>query len=67
MGAIDSVVSESPDSEGVGVYVTVPKCKAFFMDGAYIFVEDCVVGEITGQVMFKKRLSPTVSASTSTE
>jgi ribosomal protein S18 acetylase RimI-like enzyme len=63
MGAIYSVVSDSPDSEGVGVYVTVPKCKAFFMDGAYEFVEDCTVGEITGQVMFKKRLVATTAHS----
>ncbi|MFC3093106.1 GNAT family N-acetyltransferase [Alteromonas sediminis] len=55
MGAIDSVLLESPDSEGVGVYVTVPKCKAFFEDGAYELVDHCTVGSITGEVMFKPR------------
>lgn len=57
MGAIDSVINESPDSEGVGVYVTVPKCEAFFNDGDYQFVQNCTVGQITGQVMFKTRIA----------
>lgn len=55
MGAIDSVVLDSTESEGVGVYVTVPKCQAFFEDGAYDFVDNCTVGSITGEVMYKPR------------
>ncbi len=53
MGAIDSVLLESPDSEGVGVFVTVPKCMDFFRHGHYQMIQDLTVGHITGQLMFR--------------
>lgn len=55
MGAIDSVMLEVPESEGVGVYVTLPKCLSFFADGDYQHVEELDVAHITGQIMFRPR------------
>ncbi len=55
MGAIDSVLNDDEKSEGVGVYVTLPKCLSFFADGHYEFVEDLSVGHITGQIMFRRK------------
>lgn len=55
MGAIDGIMQESVDSEGVGVFVTLPKCLSFFEDGEYQRVEDLKFGHITGHVMFRKR------------
>lgn len=55
MGAIDSVLLDEPDSEGVGVYVTLPKCLSFFSDGHYEHVEELGVAHITGQIMFRPR------------
>ncbi|MDF2179635.1 GNAT family N-acetyltransferase [Aliiglaciecola sp. CAU 1673] len=55
MGAIDTLLQEDPVSEGVAVYVTVPKCKAFFEDGEYQLLEDLETGQIKGQLMFRKR------------
>lgn len=55
MGAIDSVLEEDAKSEGVGVYVTLPKCLSFFEDGQYSLVTELGVGHITGHIMFRKR------------
>ena len=55
MSAIDSVMLEEPDSQGVGVYVTLPKCLSFFEHGDYKLIEDLEVGHITGQIMFRQR------------
>ena len=55
MSAVDSVVQEDPQSEGVGVFVTLPKCLSFFEDGDYKHVTDLEVGHITGQIMFKNQ------------
>lgn len=55
MGAVDSIVLEHPDSQGVGVYVTLPKCLDFFADGEYEMVEPLQVGKITGSIMFRPR------------
>lgn len=55
MRAIDSVMLDAPESEGVGVYVTLPKCLSFFADGDYQLVEDLEVAHITGQIMFRSR------------
>ncbi|MCU7554916.1 GNAT family N-acetyltransferase [Alteromonas sp. ASW11-19] len=55
MGAIDSVLEEDPKSEGVAVYVTLPKCRPFFEDGRYQMVRDLEVGHVTGQVMFRPK------------
>lgn len=55
MRAIDSVLEEDAKSEGVGVYVTLPKCLSFFEDGQYSLVTELGVGHITGHIMFRKR------------
>ncbi|MCC2614840.1 GNAT family N-acetyltransferase [Aestuariibacter halophilus] len=55
MSAIDSVMLEEPESQGVGVYVTLPKCLSFFEDGQYDHVGPLQVGNITGEVMFRPR------------
>lgn len=57
MSAVDSVMQEDPSSEGVGVFVTLPKCLSFFEDGDYENICDLEVGHITGQIMFKKKHS----------
>lgn len=55
MGAVDSIVLEEPDSEGVGVFVTLPKCLSFFEHGHYQHVSTLEVGRIKGDLMFRKR------------
>ncbi|RDV24388.1 N-acetyltransferase [Alteromonas aestuariivivens] len=55
MRAIDSVLLEDDRSEGVGVYVTLPKCLSFFENGEYEKVSELEVGHITGQIMFRSR------------
>ena len=55
MRAIDSIMLEEPDSEGVAMYVTLPKCLAFFEDGEYKLIEELEVGHIKGHIMFRSR------------
>lgn len=55
MGAIDSVMLEDPKSEGVGMFVTLPKCLSFFEDGNYTLIEQLQVGRIKGHIMFRRR------------
>lgn len=55
MSAIDSIVVEEETSEGVGVYVTLPKCLSFFSDGKYEHIEELKVSRINGQIMFRPR------------
>ncbi|WP_158967056.1 GNAT family N-acetyltransferase [Paraglaciecola sp. L3A3] len=55
MGAIDSIMLEDPESEGVGMFVTLPKCLSFFEDGNYKLVEELQVGRIKGHLMFRYR------------
>tara|TARA_R110002153_G_scaffold116140_2_gene259778 strand:- start:207 stop:824 length:618 start_codon:yes stop_codon:yes gene_type:complete len=55
MGAIDSVMLEDPKSEGVGMFVTLPKCLSFFEDGNYSLIEALEVGRIKGHIMFRHR------------
>jgi ribosomal protein S18 acetylase RimI-like enzyme len=55
MAAIDSVMLEDPKSEGVGMFVTLPKCLSFFEDGNYSLIEELQVGRIKGHIMFRHR------------
>jgi GNAT superfamily N-acetyltransferase len=55
MRAIDSVMLENENSTGVGVFVSVPRCLAFFEDGNYQLVQPLEVGHITGHIMFRHR------------
>ena len=55
MRAVDSLLLENENSEGVGVFVTLPKCLSFFDDGNYDMVKPLEVGRITGHIMFRPR------------
>ncbi|MDU0356091.1 GNAT family N-acetyltransferase [Paraglaciecola aquimarina] len=55
MGAIDSIMLEDPASEGVAMFVTLPKCLSFFENSHYSLVEELQVGRINGHLMFKHR------------
>ena len=55
MSAIESVMLEDPKSEGVGMFVTLPKCLSFFADGDYQLIEELQVGRIKGHIMFRHR------------
>jgi GNAT superfamily N-acetyltransferase len=55
MSAIDTVMLEEPDSEGIGMFVTLPKCLSFFEDGGYELVKQLEVGHIQGHLVFKPR------------
>ncbi|MGY0644788.1 MAG: GNAT family N-acetyltransferase [Paraglaciecola chathamensis] len=55
MSAIDGVMKEDASSEGIGVYVTLPKCLSFFEDGQYKMLEALETGHITGHLMFCDR------------
>jgi len=55
MSAIEGIMLEDADSQGVGMYVTLPKCLSFFEDGHYNLVEELDVGHIKGHLMFRSR------------
>ncbi|WP_246223088.1 GNAT family N-acetyltransferase [Alteromonas profundi] len=55
LGAIDSVVIEDESSEGVAVFVTVAKHRAFFNDDNYQVVGELSLSHVKGEVMFRKR------------
>jgi GNAT superfamily N-acetyltransferase len=55
MSAIEGIMLEDPNSQGIGMYVTLPKCLSFFEDGHYDLVEELDVGNIKGYLMFRPR------------
>lgn len=55
MSAIDSVMLEEPKSQGVGVFVTLPKCLSFFKGGHYEHIQELTFSHITGYIMFRSR------------
>lgn len=55
MSAIEGIMLEDPNSQGVAMYVTLPKCLSFFEDGNYNLVEELEVGRIKGHLMFRPR------------
>jgi ribosomal protein S18 acetylase RimI-like enzyme len=55
MSAIEGLMLEDPNSQGVAMYVTLPKCLSFFEDGNYNLVEELEVGRINGHLMFRPR------------
>jgi ribosomal protein S18 acetylase RimI-like enzyme len=55
MSAIEGIMLEDYDSQGVGMFVTLPKCLSFFENGHYNLVEELKVGRIKGQLMFRSR------------
>ncbi|MEQ3653299.1 MAG: GNAT family N-acetyltransferase [Glaciecola sp.] len=56
MRGIVGLLQEDNKTEGVGVFVTLPKCLSFFVDGQFELVKELEVGDITGKVMFRKKL-----------
>jgi len=55
MAAVNTVLEEHGDSEGVAVYATSGKFRAFFEDADYKFVKDLVVGKVSGALMVHYR------------
>jgi len=55
MAAVNTLLDEYPDSEGVAVYATTKKYKAFFKDVEYEFIKDVVVGNVSGSLMVHYR------------
>jgi GNAT superfamily N-acetyltransferase len=55
MAAVDTVLKEHGDSEGVAVYATSGKFKAFFEDANYEFIQDVSVGKVSGALMVHYR------------
>ncbi|MBT1065722.1 GNAT family N-acetyltransferase [Bowmanella sp. Y26] len=55
MGAIDTLMRENVQSEGVAVFVTLPKCLGFFEDGDYDLVKELQVGRLSGHLMFHSK------------
>ena len=51
MAAVNTVLEEHSDSEGVVVYATSGKFKAFFEDVDYEFIKEVTVGKVSGALM----------------
>ncbi len=51
MAAVNTILAEHKDSEGVAVYATSKKYKAFFKDVHYQFIKEVVVGNVSGSLM----------------
>lgn len=55
MAAINTILDDHPDSEGVAVYATTGKFKAFFKGANYQTIKDVTVGNVCGTVMVHYR------------
>lgn len=55
MAAVDTVLKEHGDSEGVAVYATTGKFRAFFENANYEFIQDVSVGKVSGALMVHYR------------
>jgi len=55
MRGIIGLLQEDNKTEGVGVFVTLPKCLSFFVDAHFELVKELEVGQIEGKVMFRKK------------
>lgn len=55
MSAVDTVLKDHGDSEGVAVYATSGKFRAFFEDANYEFIQDVSVGKVSGALMVHYR------------
>jgi hypothetical protein len=55
MDAVDTILREHTDSEGVAVYATSAKFKAFFEGVNYKFIQDVSVGNVNGALMVRYR------------
>lgn len=55
MAAVNTVLEEHPNSEGVAVYATNDKYREFFKDVDYEMVKEIQVGQVTGALMLHYR------------
>lgn len=55
MTAVNTILDEHKDSEGVAVYATSKKYKAFFNDVNYQFIDEVEVGNVSGSLMVHYR------------
>ena len=55
MAAVNTLLDEHPDSEGVAVYATTEKYQAFFNDVGYKLIKDVNVGNVSGSLMVHYR------------
>lgn len=55
MAAVETVLNEHPESEGVAVYATTEKYRTFFEDVGYEKVKDVHVGNVAGSLMLHAR------------
>jgi GNAT superfamily N-acetyltransferase len=55
MAAVNTVLKEHPESEGVAVYATTGKYRRFFEEVDYQFVKDVTVGKVSGALMVHYR------------
>ena len=51
MSAIEGIMLEDLNSQGVGMYVTLTQCLSFFKNSHYNLVEELEVGNIKGHLM----------------
>jgi GNAT superfamily N-acetyltransferase len=55
MAAVNTVLKEHPDSEGVAVYATSEKYREFFQNGDYKLIKELSVGNVSGALMVHYR------------
>ncbi len=55
LAAVNTVLEDHPDSEGVAVYASTDKYRAFFSDLNYQLVEEVAVGKVAGALMIHYR------------
>ncbi|GHE85258.1 GNAT family N-acetyltransferase [Thalassotalea profundi] len=55
MAAVNTLLDEHPDSEGVAVYATTEKYQKFFSGVGYQLVKNVTVGNISGSLMIHYR------------
>lgn len=55
MAAVNTVLEAQGDSEGVAVYATSGKFRAFFEEANYKFIKDLTVGKVSGALMLHYR------------
>ena len=57
MAAVNTVLEEHSDSQGVAVYATTDKYRKFFQDVDYELVKEVQVGKVSGSLMVHYRNS----------
>ncbi|WP_199612058.1 GNAT family N-acetyltransferase [Flocculibacter collagenilyticus] len=55
MRAVDNVVDQHKDTQGIGVLVTIESNKRFFNDDMYQEVDTLTIGDVQGTLMFREK------------